>query len=175
MRPAAILAVLALTLSACTSADPYPLVTPAGASDYTAAAIGEERRGLVLLLALRPGDRIELVSASAPGLAAGADVAFLFSLPVVTGGGGTSLGDQLGPLPGATYGVPGEATTSPANAVAVVAQVTARQPGTYAIQNVRLTFRLNGGEPQTKDGISQTFTVCAADPAPTSCGPSPGP
>src|SRR5690348_5460017 len=135
MRRAAFLAVLALTLCACTSADPYPLVTPAGASDYTAAAIGEERRGLVLLLALRPGDRIELVSASAPGLAPGADVAFFFSLPVVTGGGGTSLGDELGPLPGATFSVSGTATTSPTNDVAVVAQLTARQPGTYAIEN----------------------------------------
>jgi len=173
MRRMAFVAILALNLAACASSDPYPLLTPAGAADYTSAAIGEVRRGLVLFLELRPGDRIELVSATAPGFASGADLTFYFSLPVFSGGGGTSLGDQLGPLPGATFAVPAGASMGPGNDVAVVAEITPRQAGTYDIENVRVTFRLNGGERQTKEGISQTFTVCAADPAPASCGETP--
>lgn len=167
-----VLSLLVLAVAAC-SADPYPLRTAAGASQWSAAGLGRSARSVVLYLELRPGDRIELVSATAPAFAAGAaDVAFYLSRPRPMSGGGTLLGDAVEPLAGASYGVDAGATQSPALDIAIVAEVTARLPGTYTIDDVQVRFRINGGGVQTKDGISQTFTVCAADPVPVSCEPS---
>jgi hypothetical protein len=170
-RALAVIAV-AVVCWACT-ADPYPLITPAGASDWSPAAIGEARRGAVLFLQLHPGDRIELVSAEAVGMQAGADVTFYFAPPVPNGLGGETIGDVLQPLAGATWSADPSATEGPGNDVGLIAEIVARQAGTFDIHLVRVAFKLNGGATQIKEGITQTFTVCAADPAPSACGPTP--
>ena len=50
--------------------------------------------------------------------------------------------------------------------LAIVAVITAHEPGRYRLSGVRLTYRLNGGEERVGEGIDTTFTVCADDPVP---------
>jgi hypothetical protein len=168
------LAALALLviLAGC-SADPYPLLSPPGASSWSPAAIGMPVRSVVLYLERRPGDQVEVIGAEAVGTLTGTDVRFYFSPPVAGSDGTTTIGDRLEPLAGARVAVDAGASPGPANGVGIVMELTPRTAGTFSVTGIRLHFRLNGGPEKVKEGISQFFTVCAADVAPTNCGPTP--
>jgi hypothetical protein len=169
-----ILSSLLAILAGCT-ADSYPLLTPAGGSEWSPAAVGSPARSVVLYLEPRAGDRIDLISAEALGNLASADVHLYFSPPIPMSGGGTLIGSRLEPLAGASFAVDPTASAGPANDVGIVAEITAKSAGTYSVTSVRLHFRINGGPEQVKEGISGYFTVCAAVPAPSKCEASPSP
>ena len=173
MTRAVFLAVLVAVAAGC-AADPYPLLTPAGASDWVPTAIGRSVRGVVLYLEPRPGDRIELVSAEALGVGPEAGAKVYFSPPVHGGDGSVTIGETLGPVPGATAGVDAGTSPGPGNEVGLVVELTPTVAGTYAVSGVRVSFRVNGGPVETKEGVSMDFTACADDPVPSSCGPTPG-
>jgi hypothetical protein len=165
------LVLVAVAAAAC-AADRYPLLTPAGATQWSPTALGTPVRGVVLYLQPRPGDRIELVSAEAVGLRAGADVAFYFAPGIRGANGSITIGDRLEPLPGAVVAVDAAASPRPGNDVGVVVELTPRVPGTFEVSSVRLGFRINGGSVEIKEGITETLTVCAGDPTPTECAPA---
>ena len=149
--------------------DPYPLPSgPPNAGINAPAAVGSAVPGVVLYLTPRPGDRIELISAEAIGVAAGADVQFYFSPPVLHPNGDRVVGEDLRELPGATFSNETEAQ-GPDSMVGIVAEITAHEPGRYELTAVRLRYRLNGGDDQVREGIDAIFTVCADDPEPASC------
>ena len=163
---------LPVILAGC-SGDPYPLLSPPGASSWAPAAIGMPVRSVVLDLQPRPGDRVEIIGAEAVGTLTGTDVRFYFSPPVVGSDGTRTIGERLEPLAGARVAVDAVASPGPDNDVGIVMELTPRTAGTFSVTGIRLHFRLNGGPEQVKEGISQLFTVCAADPAPANCGPTP--
>ena len=169
-----VLVPVVMILGACTS-DSYPLLTPAGASEWAPTTVGRPVQGVVLYLELRPGDRIDLISATPIGTLSGADVRLYYAPHVPMPSGGWMIGEKLEPLPGASVIVDSGASPGPGNDFGFVAEVTPQAPGTYTISTVEVHFRINGGSEQVKTGISQDLTVCAADPAPSDCGPSAGP
>jgi hypothetical protein len=164
---------LLVVLAGC-SADPYPLLSPPGASMRAPGAVGTPVRDVVLYLQPRPGDRVEVISAEAVGTLTGADVRFYFSPPVLGADGSRTIGDRLEPLAGASVTVDSRASPGPDNDVGIVIELTPRTTGTFSVTGIRLHFRLNGGPEQVKEGITELLTVCAADPAPTNCGPTGG-
>ena len=170
MRTLPVGLVLATAVAGCGffPADRYPLTNGAGSSLTAPAALEAETPGVVLYLTPLPGDQIVLVAAEPVGLAAGADVEFFFSPPVRRPTGERVVGEVLRDLAGATVshaaGVDG-----PDNTFGIVAVVTAHEPGRYRLTGVKLTYRLNGGPEEVREGIDVTFTVCADDPAPLSC------
>ena len=170
MRARAVLApILAAALLAACAADTYPMHGGGpGASMYAPTALGDPVDGVVLFLQVRPGDRIELLSAEPAGLTDGATVEFFFSPPVISSDGTHTVGEQLEPLVGAIATAP-EATDGPGNTVGVVARITATKPGRYELTAVRIRYRLNGAPAQFEQGIDQTLTVCAGDPKPVDC------
>jgi hypothetical protein len=169
VRAASLLAAIA-ALTGC-AGDPYPLHSGApGAGQSTAASVGQAVDAVVLFIELRPGDRLEFVSAEPVGLPAGASVEFLYSPPALSPGGGSTIGERLLPLHGAVAEA-GSASPGPANTVGIVARLTAAAPGRYVLSLVRLRYRLNAGHEDTRDGIDVVFTVCADNPAPTDCPP----
>jgi hypothetical protein len=168
-----LLAVPLLVVLAGCSTDPYPLLSPPGASTWNPAAIGTPVRNVVLYLQPRPGDRVEIIGAEAVGTLAGTDVRFYFSPPVLRADGSRLIGDKLEPLVGASVAVDPHASPGPDNDVGIVLELTAKTTGTFSVTAIRLHFRLNGGPEQVKEGISKLFTLCAADPAPKDCGPTP--
>ncbi|HYI67888.1 MAG TPA: hypothetical protein VEW95_13285 [Candidatus Limnocylindrales bacterium] len=161
--------VAAVTGCSMLTSDPYPLPSgPPNAGMTAPAAVGSGVPGVVLFLTPRPGDRIELLSAEPIGVAAGADVRFFFSPPVLHPNGDKVIGEDLQELSGATFsnetGIEG-----PDSMVGIVAEITAREPGRYQLTAVRLHYRVNGGDEQVREGIDTTLTVCADDPKPASC------
>jgi hypothetical protein len=62
----------------------------------------------------------------------------------------------------------------PANQLAIVAEVTASEPGRYVLSGIRVTYRINGAPERDGEGIDVVLTVCADDPAPSSCDDDPG-
>ena len=82
IRRALLIGLLLASVAAC-SVDPYPLRTPAGASQWSPTLIGEPVRSVVLYLQPRPGDRVELVAAEAVGQLNDAEGRFDFSPPMV--------------------------------------------------------------------------------------------
>jgi hypothetical protein len=169
MRLSALLVVF--VVAGC-SADSYPLL-PQGSSEWHPAAIGSPVRGVVLYLQPRPGDRIELISAEPVGILTGAESHFYFSPPVLDPDGSRTIGEKLLPLAGARVSVDSGASPGSSNDVGIVVEITAMKAGTYTLTGVRLHFRLNGGSEQVKEGITSVFTLCADDPAPENCGPTP--
>ena len=165
-------ALLVVLVVAGCSADSYPLL-PQGSSEWHPAAIGSPVRGVVLYLQPRPGDRIELIGAEPVGILTGAKTHFYFSPPVLDPGGSNTIGEKLLPLAGATVTVDSGASPGPNNDVGIVVEMTAMKAGTYTLTGVRLHYRLNGGPEQVKEGITSLFTLCADDPAPENCGPTP--
>jgi hypothetical protein len=157
-----------IVVSACTS-DAYPLLTPAGAGEWAPTTIGKPVQGVVLYLQPRPGDRIDLISATPIGTLSGADVTLYFSPQVPMADGGWTIGEKLEPIPGASVSIDPGASPGPRNDFGIVAEVTPRASGTYTITNLEVHLRINGGPEQVKTGISQDFTICAADPAPATC------
>jgi hypothetical protein len=162
--------VAALSAAGC-SADPYPLRAPAGASQWSPVAVGAEAEGVVLYLELKPGDRMELISAEAVGLPAGTTATFFYAPGTPSVGGGWTIGDVLEPIAGATLSTDASASPGPGNDVGVVAKLSSSVAGFFELTNLRLSFRINGGQVQTKEGISVTLGICVADPAPTTCEP----
>lgn len=165
---------LLLALLGC-AADPYPLRAPPGSTEWHPTTIGTPVRVVVLYLEPRPGDRVDLVNAQPIGTLTGTEVRFYFSPPVISADGTHTVGETLDPLPGASVSVDRGASPGPENDVGIVAEFTPHTAGTFTLTAVRLTFRVNGGGEQTKDGISSLATICAADPAPTDCGATPPP
>lgn len=164
-------ALLTITVVACSSADPYPLLT--GESSWAPTTIGTPVRSVALYLQPRPGDQVELVSAEPLGTLTGAEVRFYFSKPVIRSDGTRTIGEELRPLAGASFSVDPHASQGPENTVGVVTEITPRTAGTFSLTGVRLHFRLNGGAEQTKEVTGQFFIVCANNLAPTDCGPPP--
>jgi len=93
---------------------------------------------------------------------------FLFSPTVVHADGTRIVGEELDPLAGAVATAPA-GTADPDSTVAIVVRLTGSRAGRYTLSGVRLTYRLNGGSPQTRTGIDVVDTICAADPAPADC------
>ena len=170
MRPAvAIMLVAAMAACSVVATDPYPLPSgPPPAAANVPATVGAETPTVVLFITPRPGDQIELLSAEPIGVAAGADVRFFFSPPVLKLNGDRVVGEDLQELAGATFSNP-TTTDSPDSVVGMVAEITAREPGRFTLTAVRLRYRLNGGPERVGEGIDVVFTVCADDPAPKSC------
>lgn len=175
MRPlvglvlAAVVAGCSASSSASPTVVPYPLPSgPPHTWQTVPIALGTRAPAVVLYLTPRPGDRIELLAAEGIGVAAGADVQFFFSRPILEPNGDHMIGERLEDLAGATFSNT-TATQGPDSTIGIVAGITAREPGRYQLTGVRLRFRVNGGAEQIADGIDVVFTVCAADPAPASC------
>jgi len=123
---------------------------------------------VVLTLTIRPGDRIELLSAEPVGVGDAATVSFLLSRPVFHPNGDSVIGEEVETVNGAQLASV-SASPGPANEVGIVAEATAVRPGRYELTSVRLRYRLNGGAEQVGDGIDVTWTICVDDPAPTTC------
>jgi len=151
--------------------DTYPMPAGPGSSMSTPIAVGEPAQGVVVFMEIRPGDRVELLGAEPVGLLAGATTTLYLSRPDVASDGTQTIGEILEPLAGAVIEVPADAVAGPSNTVGIVGELTADRPGIYELTAVRLTFRLNGGAEQVREGISVYWTVCADDPAPTDCAP----
>jgi hypothetical protein len=168
-RPIAAMALTAAVLVAACSADPYPLPSgPPHVTQRSPAAVGEPARAILIYLQVRPGDRIELLDASAIGSIEGASVRFVLSRPVIKPNGDRVIGDTFEDLGGTTV----EAVTAspgPDNTVGIGAVLTASKPGRFEITGVRLRYRINGGGEQTGEGTDVAWTVCADDPAPADC------
>ena len=162
---AATAAVLGLRAS-----DFYPFNGPtAGASEHAPAGVGQPIPVVVLAIAVRPGDRIEFVSAEPVGLPADVAVEWFYSPPVLGADGTRTIGVDLRPLAGASASAPASASPGPDNAVGIVARLTASKPGRFVLSAFRLTYRINGGWTQTRQGIDIVVTICADDPAPADC------
>jgi hypothetical protein len=109
MRRLLLAPVVMAILAAC-AADPYPLLSPAGASDWASTTLGAPLRGVVLYLQPRPGDRLELISAEALGVGPGADTQVYFAPSVVGSDGSITIGDKVEPVAGAVVKVDGQAS-----------------------------------------------------------------
>ena len=159
---AAILAVAALS----PASDSYPLQTNTGASQWNPAPLGATTQAVVLYLEPRPGDRIELLSAETIGLPPAVRPTLFLSRAVIEADGTRVIGEAREPIAGAVIEAPAGAPPGPEHTVGIVAEMTPTQAGTYQLTGIRLRFRTNGGFEQVREGISTTWTVCAADPAP---------
>lgn len=160
-----------LTIVVSRPLDPYPMPEGPGASMSNPTAVGKAVQGVVVFMEIRPGDRIELIGAEPVGLLAGAQITLYLSRPVVAADGTRNVGVDLEPLAGAVIEVPAEASPGPDNTVGIVGELTPDRPGIYEMTAVRLRFRINGGAEQVREGMSVIWTVCADDPAPTTCEP----
>lgn len=167
-----IIAALLFGLTGCASST-YP-IEPQGAEQGAPAAIGAPSQAVVLFLEPHPGDKIELLDAQAVGLPPTVEATFFFDPPIPNARGGKTIGDVLEPLPGATFSAPVDASAGSSDyTVGVTVRLVARAAGTFALRAVRLRFRVNNGPEFEKVGITTAFTICAADPPPTECGPTP--
>jgi hypothetical protein len=172
-RTMAGIAAIVLTIAGCSAPDPYPFQAgPPHASQASVARIGEPARAVLLYLEVRPGDRIELLGADPIGTLDGADVRALVSRPVVEDDGTLTIGDAYQELAGAVL-TAGSLSAGPANTVGIGVELTARRPGRFEIETLRLRYRLNGGTEQTRDGTDVVLVVCADDPAPSECSTEP--
>jgi hypothetical protein len=154
------LAFMASSVSACGHE-----VVVRGTTESHPAAVGQEIAGVAFYLEPAPGDSLQLISAEPLGNLEGADVRLLLSRPVEDPPASYTIGEQVEALQGAVVEVSAAASAGPWNDVGIVAQVTARMPGTYDLTGVRLRYRLNGREQQRDAELF--FRVCADDPAPT--------
>jgi hypothetical protein len=159
---------VAVLLLAC-SADPYPFpFSGPGASKFTPIAVAQPVEEVLVYVQVRPGDRIELVSAEPVGSLDGAAVKLWLSRPVVQQNGSLFIGDNLEEIPGAVITAI-SASPGPDNDVGIVGEMTASQPGVFTVTNVRMSYRLHSGDVQTRENIALLWTVCADDPAPADC------
>lgn len=173
MRRGLVATAVALAVMAC-SIDPYPLPSgPPHAGQLNPASVGQPIHAVLIYLEVRPGDRIELVSAEAVGTLDGATVEFQLSRPVIEPNGDHVIGKEFEDLHAAVISAV-TASPGPDNTVGIAAALTAQRPGRFEITNVRLRYRLNGGGEQVGEGIDVVWTVCADDPAPTDCQEQPG-
>jgi hypothetical protein len=151
------------------SGGPYPLPTgPPHAWATIPRSLGVSVPQVVLWLAPRPGDRIELIEAEPIGVDDGASVRLFLSRPIHEPNGDWLIGEQLEALSGAVV-VNETSGTAPETQVGIVAEITAHEPGRYELTGIRLRYRLNRGSEQVGEGIDVIFIVCADDPAPQNC------
>jgi hypothetical protein len=167
MRRAARLIVALAMLAGC-AADTYPIHAGAGASQSSIATVGTPVQAVVLFVQLRPGDRIEFVSAEAVGVADGANTKLFVSPAVLQESGDWLTGSVLEELAGAEFTAKAP-TANPENQVGIVAEVTASRAGRYQMTAVRLSYRLNGGHERVAEGADVIFTLCAGRPLPAGC------
>jgi hypothetical protein len=163
---------LAMVLVAGCASEPYPRLGPPGASQSNPARVGQPVPAVLIAMAIRPGDRIELLGAEAIGSFEGASVRLLMSRAVLDASGDRVIGEEVEELVGAEF------TAAPAssefdaymNTIGIVGELTAQRPGRFEVTSVRLRYRLNGGEERVGEGIDVVWTVCADEPAPADCG-----
>lgn len=171
-RAGALLVAVGVVLAACAS-DSYPIHGgPVHAWQAAPAALGDRVPAVVLFLDPRPGDRFTLIGAEAVGLTEGATVTFYFSPPIIGEDGSFIVGDKLEPLAGAEFAAT-SGSAVPDDAVGIVAEMSASQPGRYTLAAVRLRFTLNGGREHVTEGIDVMPTICVDDPKPADCPEEP--
>jgi hypothetical protein len=149
--------------------DPYPM--PSGSPHAwvnNPVRIGQEVSTTVVFMMLRGHDSIDFGSAEGIGSLDGADVRFFISRPVIHRDGSSVIGEEMHPLAHSSY-VNLSNETGPDQALGIVAVITPRRAGRFELERVKLTYRLNEGPVQTREGIDAIFTVCADDPAPADC------
>jgi hypothetical protein len=157
-----------LLVAGCT-ADPYALPTGTDHNDQrNPVSVGHPSEAVVIYLQVRPGDRLELLSAEPASSIDGATVTFFLSRPVHHDTGENVIGEKLEELRGAVVTAVAP-SASPENTVGIVAQMTPSRAGRYELDSVRLRYRVNGGSERVTEGIDVAWTVCADDPAPTDC------
>ncbi len=136
--------------------DSYPLPNdPANLHMFLPAELGSPTRTLVLDVRVRPGDRLELLSANPIGQVSGADVAFYLSRSPDPS---RTVFEPLEPLEGAV--VSNDAAATKEATVGIVAEITPREQGRFELTDVRLGYRLNDGIAEQSDGITTTLAVC---------------
>jgi hypothetical protein len=171
MKRTATIAIVAMAvLTACGIQNAYPLPDdPPGASTFHPVGLGESVTEAVLFIEALPQTRVEIVSAEAIGQFDGATVT-LHAAPLTEDAAGDVVIGELEELDGIRVeDLADPSADPPGNLFAVVAEVTASEPGQYILTGVRLDFRLNGAPERSGDGIDVVMTVCADDPAPTEC------
>jgi len=164
---------LAFVLAGCSFADsnPFPYGGQPGAHEFNPIAVGKSVQAVVAYLEPRPGDVLELVGAEPIGSFDGATVKLWLSRPVVTNGM-HYIGGNLEEIPGAQIAAL-SASPGPDNEVGIVGEMVASRPGVFTVTDVRLRYRTNGGDVQTREGIAEVWMVCADTPVPQDCGPTP--
>ncbi len=177
MRRYAAIAVTAIVMvSGCgIDQDPYPLPEPPpGNSVFRAVSIDETVIEPVVFIEARRELRAEILSAEPIGQFEGATVE-LYAAPLVEDRGEIVIGDERIELAGMRVNdVVDPSAEPPANELAIVAEVTATDPGRYVLAGIRLTYRINGAPEREGEGIDTVLTVCADDPAPSVCDDNPG-
>ena len=163
-RFVAVVTAIGLVVAGCVS-DPYPLLG-AGASMANPTAVGEPVRGVILYLDLREGDRMQLIGAEPIGSVEGATIRFWLSRPIKKDGVGLLIGEALEPLEGA---IAVGTDDGPSDTVGIVGELTPQREGTFTVDLVRLRFVMGGAGEQAREGITTTWLVCAATPAPPDC------
>jgi hypothetical protein len=164
-RIGALAIVISLAAVACSS---YPVRSEPGARMSGVVRIGAATRAVVLFIEVRPGDRIELLSAEPVGVGEGASVRLWLSRPVIKADGSRNVGEALEVLEGAEVTAV-SASPGPDNTVGIVAELTAQRPGRYELTAIRLRYRVDGDHERVATGIGVSWTVCADDPAPSEC------
>jgi len=175
----AILVLFAAALcAACalTGADSsYPFVdvgSPYTTSKITPATVGQPSGVQQLAdIAVNPGDVIDLLSATPEGSLAGATVQLWLS-PTVRGGSTFYCGQYHEQIAGAQLSAV-YASPSPENDFCIVGQITASTAGVYTLNNIRVQYRLNGGDVRTGETGGTVWTVCVDTPSPA-CPTPPG-
>jgi hypothetical protein len=176
MRRATAAVVAAAVLAGCGLQDPYPMpAEPPGDATFHAVGVGETVTEAVLFIEARTRTRVEFVSAEAIGTLEGATVELFASTLTEDDQGDIVIGDERVELAGLRVDeLADPGADPPANTVAIVAEITASEPGRYVLSTVRLTYRINGAPERTGEGIDVVVTVCADDPAPPDCDDQPG-
>jgi hypothetical protein len=174
-RPASAL-MAAVVLAGCGLQDPYPLpAEPPGDASFQAVAIGETVTEAVLFIEARTGTRVEILSAEAIGPLDGATVELSASTMSEDEQGDIIVGDEHVELAGLKVNdFVDPRADPPANTVAIVAEVTANEPGRYVLSSLQLTYSINGAPERHGEGMDVVVTVCADDPAPADCDDQPG-
>jgi hypothetical protein len=169
------LAIIGVLAGCSVDQDPYPLPPPPpGSSVFHPVALGETVTEAVVFIEARRGEHVEILSAAPIGTFDGARVE-LFAAPLVAGADGDAVvGEERHELEGVVIGELADASAdSPADTVAIVAEVTASVPGRYVLSEISLSYRLNGAPERSGEGIDVVLTVCADDPEPTVCDDDP--
>ena len=176
MKRAHVAFLVAVVLAGCGLQDPYPLpAEPPGDVTFHPVAVGESVSEAVLFIEARSGSRVEIVSAEAVGTLEGATVAFSASTLTEDGAGDVVIGDEHADVAGLRVDELADPRAEPpANTVAIVAEITPMEPGRYVLSTVKLTYRINGAPERHGEGMDVVVTVCADDPAPSTCDDQPG-
>jgi hypothetical protein len=167
---------MAAVLAGCGLQDPYPMpAEPPGDATFHSVAVGETVTEAVLFIETRTRTLVEIVSAEAVGTLEGATVELSASTLTENDQGEIVIGGEPVALAGLRIeSLADPRADPPANTVAIVAEITASEPGRYVLSTVRLTYRINGAPERTGEGIDVVVTVCADDPAPPDCDDQPG-